>query len=131
MLLDKRNDTLSVHQLVMTATPIPRTLAMTFLADLDYSVIDELPPGRKPITTIALSNERRNDVIERVRLACEGGRQVYWVCTLVDESEVLAAEAAESTSAMLAKLLPRIRIGLIHGRLKPEEKALLLSLIHI
>lgn len=127
MLLDKRNDTLSVHQLVMTATPIPRTLAMTFLADLDYSVIDELPPGRKPITTIALSNERRNDVIERVRLACEGGRQVYWVCTLVDESEVLAAEAAESTAAMLAKLLPRIRIGLIHGRLKPEEKALLMA----
>lgn len=110
------------HQLIMTATPIPRTLAMSAYADLDCSTIDELPPGRKPVTTVVISNQRRAEVLERVRLACEQGRQTYWVCTLIEESESLAAEAAQATTAMLSELLPHLRIGLIHGRLKALEK---------
>jgi ATP-dependent DNA helicase RecG len=110
------------HQLIMTATPIPRTLAMSAYADLDCSVIDELPPGRTPVTTVVISDNRRDEVIERVRLACEQGRQAYWVCTLIEESEVLEAQAAEATAANLTQSLPHLRIGLIHGRLKAAEK---------
>ncbi|MDY7829506.1 ATP-dependent DNA helicase RecG [Aeromonas caviae] len=110
------------HQLIMTATPIPRTLAMTAYADLDTSVIDELPPGRTPITTVALPDSRRQDVIERVRLACEEGKQAYWVCTLIEESEVLECQAAEDTAAELQTLLPGLHIGLVHGRMRPVEK---------
>lgn len=110
------------HQLVMTATPIPRTLAMTAYGDLDYSVIDELPPGRTPITTVALSNERRDDVIERIAAACCEGRQVYWVCTLIEESEILQCEAAEVTTELLRERLPDVEIGLVHGRLHASEK---------
>ncbi|WP_421189731.1 ATP-dependent DNA helicase RecG [Aeromonas sanarellii] len=110
------------HQLIMTATPIPRTLAMTAYADLDTSVIDELPPGRTPITTVALPDSRRGDVIERVRLACEEGKQAYWVCTLIEESEVLECQAAEDTAAELQNLLPGLLIGLVHGRMRPVEK---------
>ena len=110
------------HQLIMTATPIPRTLAMSAYADLDCSVIDELPPGRKPIETVVLNELRRNDVIERVRASCEDGRQAYWVCTLIEESDVLEAQAAEATAQELQLLLSELSIGLIHGRLKPKEK---------
>jgi ATP-dependent DNA helicase RecG len=110
------------HQLIMTATPIPRTLAMAVYADLDLSVIDELPPGRKPVTTVALPSRRRDEVVTRVRDACAEGRQAYWVCTLIEESEALEAEAAEATAAGLAEALPDLRIGLVHGRLKSEEK---------
>ncbi|CAJ1913948.1 ATP-dependent DNA helicase RecG [Aeromonas hydrophila] len=110
------------HQLIMTATPIPRTLAMTVYADLDTSIIDELPPGRTPITTVALPDSRRQDVIERVRLACEEGKQAYWVCTLIEESEVLECQAAEDTAAELQNLLPGLHIGLVHGRMRPVEK---------
>lgn len=110
------------HQLIMTATPIPRTLAMSAYADLDCSVIDELPPGRTPVTTVVISDQRREEVIERVRLGCEQGRQAYWVCTLIEESEALEAQAAQATAETLALALPQLRIGLIHGRLKPAEK---------
>ncbi|MEH8128113.1 ATP-dependent DNA helicase RecG [Aeromonas veronii] len=110
------------HQLIMTATPIPRTLAMTAYADLDTSVIDELPPGRTPITTVALPDNRRGDVIERVKLACTEGKQAYWVCTLIEESEVLECQAAEDTAAELQTLLPGLHIGLVHGRMRPVEK---------
>ena len=110
------------HQLVLTATPIPRTLAMTAYADLDVSVIDELPPGRTPVATVALSNSRRGEVIERIRVACAEGRQVYWVCTLIEESEQLEAQAAEVAHAELTAMLDGIPIGLVHGRLKPAEK---------
>jgi ATP-dependent DNA helicase RecG len=110
------------HQLIMTATPIPRTLAMSAYADLDCSVIDELPPGRTPVETVVLSNLRRNDVIARVRASCSSGRQAYWVCTLIEESDVLEAQAAEVTAGELQLMLPELSIGLIHGRLKPREK---------
>ena len=110
------------HQLIMTATPIPRTLAMSAYADLDCSVIDELPPGRKPIETVVLNELRRNDVIERVRASCQDGRQAYWVCTLIEESDVLEAQAAEATAQELQLLLSELSVGLIHGRLKPKEK---------
>ncbi|MGN5056380.1 ATP-dependent DNA helicase RecG [Aeromonas veronii] len=110
------------HQLIMTATPIPRTLAMTAYADLDTSIIDELPPGRTPITTVALPDSRRGDVIERVKLACTEGKQAYWVCTLIEESEVLECQAAEDTAAELQTLLPGLHIGLVHGRMRPVEK---------
>lgn len=110
------------HQLIMTATPIPRTLAMTAYADLDTSVIDELPPGRTPITTVALPDNRRGDVIERVKLACTEGKQAYWVCTLIEESEVLECQAAEDTASELQNLLPGLHIGLVHGRMRPVEK---------
>ncbi|MDG2958673.1 ATP-dependent DNA helicase RecG [Exercitatus varius] len=111
------------HQLIMTATPIPRTLAMTVYADLDTSVIDELPPGRTPITTVVMSEERRAEIVARVHHACaHEKRQAYWVCTLIDESEVLEAQAAEATAEDLQKALPHLRIGLVHGRMKPAEK---------
>jgi ATP-dependent DNA helicase RecG len=110
------------HQLVMTATPIPRTLAMTVYADLDTSVIDELPPGRLPVQTVAVSQDRRDEVMQRVRGACASGRQAYWVCTLIEESEVLQCQAAEKTAAQLTTALPDVRVGLVHGRLRPAEK---------
>jgi len=110
------------HQLVMTATPIPRTLAMTAYAGLDISVIDELPPGRKPVTTVAASQQRRDQVIERLRKALATGRQAYWVCPLIEESEVLEAEAAETRATELKKDLSGFRVGLIHGRMKPADK---------
>ena len=111
------------HQLVMTATPIPRTLAMSAYADLDNSIIDELPPGRTPVNTLIVSNERRGEVIERIAAACENQSQAYWVCTLIDESEVLQCQAAEVTAQQLADQLPQVRVGLVHGRMKPSEKA--------
>ncbi|HXD38607.1 MAG TPA: ATP-dependent DNA helicase RecG [Rhodanobacter sp.] len=110
------------HQLVLTATPIPRTLAMSAYADLDVSSIDELPPGRTPVQTIAISNARRFDVIERIQAACAEGRQVYWVCTLIEESEQLRAQAAEVAHAELSVAIGETRVGLIHGRMKPAEK---------
>ncbi len=110
------------HQLIMTATPIPRTLAMTAYADLDLSVIDELPPGRTPVKTVVVSDQRREEVIERVRDACSAGRQAYWVCTLIDESEALQAQAAEDTAARLAEVLDGLSVGLVHGRLKAKDK---------
>jgi ATP-dependent DNA helicase RecG len=115
------------HQLIMTATPIPRTLAMSAYADLDCSVIDELPPGRTPVDTLVLSNLRRPDIIERVRASCINGRQAYWVCTLIEESDVLEAQAAQVTASELKLLLPELSIGLIHGRLKPREKLTLME----
>ncbi|MEQ6886703.1 ATP-dependent DNA helicase RecG [Salicola sp. Rm-C-2C1-2] len=111
------------HQLIMTATPIPRTLAMSAYADLDTSVIDELPPGRQPIETIALPDSRRGDVVERVRSACAEGRQAYWVCTLIEESEALQCQAAEDTAAQLQTELSELNVGLVHGRMKAAEKA--------
>ena len=111
------------HQLIMTATPIPRTLAMTAYADLDTSVIDELPPGRTPITTVALPDSRRDDVIERIRQGCTNdNRQAYWVCTLIEESEVLQCQAAEDTAVHLQAQLSELKIGLVHGRMKADEK---------
>ncbi|EPR9023095.1 ATP-dependent DNA helicase RecG [Cronobacter dublinensis] len=110
------------HQLIMTATPIPRTLAMTAYADLDTSVIDELPPGRTPVTTVAIADTRRSEIIERVRSACQEGRQAYWVCTLIEESELLEAQAAEATWEELKTTLPDLNVGLVHGRMKPAEK---------
>ncbi|WP_165725946.1 ATP-dependent DNA helicase RecG [Pseudoalteromonas sp. SA25] len=116
------------HQLVMTATPIPRTLAMTAYADLETSVIDELPPGRTPIITVALPDTRRDDIIARVKLACnEQGRQVYWVCTLIDESEVLQCQAAEDSALQLKEALPELNVGLVHGRMKSAEKQAIMS----
>jgi len=114
---------LSPHQLIMTATPIPRTLAMSAYADLDTSVIDELPPGRSPITTVAITDQRRPEVIERVNSACAEGAQAYWVCTLIEESEALQCQAAENTAQELTAALPHLRIGLVHGRMKAVEKA--------
>ncbi len=111
------------HQLIMTATPIPRTLAMTAYADLELSVIDELPPGRTPVTTVAIPDTRRQEVMQRVSAACAAGRQSYWVCTLIEESEVLQCQAAEESAAELAMALPELRVGLVHGRLKGPEKA--------
>ncbi len=114
---------LTPHQLIMTATPIPRTLAMSAYADLDVSVIDELPPGRTPVKTVVVSDERRPEVVERIRNACSDGRQAYWVCTLIDESEVLQCQAAEVTRDELTQALPELAVGLIHGRMKAAEKA--------
>ena len=117
-----RTDENHPHQLVMTATPIPRTLAMAAYADLDTSVIDELPPGREPVTTIAVPETRRDEVISRVREACEAGQQAYWVCPLIEESDVLDYEAAEASYAMLTSALPDLRVGLVHGRMRQAEK---------
>ncbi len=110
------------HQLIMTATPIPRTLAMAAYADLDVSVIDELPPGRSPVQTVVVPDRRRSEVIERVSQACRSGRQAYWVCTLIEESEALEAQAAEDAAQTLKEALPDLRIGLAHGRQKPAER---------
>ncbi|MBA1287981.1 ATP-dependent DNA helicase RecG [Pseudomonas japonica] len=111
------------HQLIMTATPIPRTLAMSAYADLDTSVLDELPPGRTPVNTVLVADSRRIEVIERVRAACAEGRQAYWVCTLIEESEELTCQAAETTFEELTSALGELRVGLVHGRMKPTEKA--------
>jgi ATP-dependent DNA helicase RecG len=110
------------HQLVLTATPIPRTLAMAAYADLDVSVVDELPPGRKPVKTVAVSAARRGEVIERIRQVFADGRQAYWVCTLIEESEQSEAQAAEVAHAELAAALGGVRIALVHGRMKSAEK---------
>ena len=122
MALRNKGNDLQPHQLVMTATPIPRTLAMTAYADLDISVIDELPPGRTPIKTLVLSDQRRAEVIQRVGNNCQQGCQAYWVCTLIEESEVLQCEAAEDTAANLTEMLPNLRIGLVHGRMPATQK---------
>ncbi len=111
------------HQLIMTATPIPRTLAMSAYADLDTSILDELPPGRTPVNTVLVADSRRLEVIERVRSACHEGRQAYWVCTLIEESEELTCQAAETTFEDLSAALGGLHVGLIHGRMKPAEKA--------
>jgi ATP-dependent DNA helicase RecG len=110
------------HQLVLTATPIPRTLAMSAYADLDVSALDELPPGRTPVRTVAIANTRREEVVERIHAACAAGRQVYWVCTLIEDSEQLQAQAAEVAHAQLSAALPGVEVGLVHGRMKPREK---------
>jgi len=110
------------HQLVMTATPIPRTLAMAAYADLDVSAIDELPPGRTPVHTVAFSAERRPELVERIRAACAEGRQAYWVCTLIDDSDEVVAQAAQTTYEQLSAALPELRIALVHGRMKAAEK---------
>ena len=115
-------DNLTPHQLVMTATPIPRTLAMSAYADLDCSVISELPPGRIPISTALIGSERREEVVARIEAACSKGNQAYWVCTLIEESEELQCQAAEVTWQQLTEALPHLRVGLIHGRMKPAEK---------
>ncbi len=114
---------LSPHQLIMTATPIPRTLAMSAYADLDTSILDELPPGRTPVNTVLVADSRRFEVVERVRSACNEGRQAYWVCTLIEESEELTCQAAQTTYEDLAAALVGQQVGLIHGRMKPAEKA--------
>jgi ATP-dependent DNA helicase RecG len=111
------------HQLIMTATPIPRTLAMSAYADLDTSILDELPPGRTPVNTLVIADSRRLEVVERVRLACNEGRQAYWVCTLIEESEELTCQAAETTFEDLSAALGGLNVGLIHGRMKPAERA--------
>jgi len=116
------------HQLIMTATPIPRTLAMTAYADLDTSIIDELPPGRTPITTVALPDTRRDQVIERIQQGAKNdNRQTYWVCTLIEESEVLQCQAAEDTALYLQEQLPELKIGLVHGRMKADEKQTIMN----
>lgn len=122
-LMEKSGEgTVHAHQLIMTATPIPRTLAMTAYAGLETSVIDELPPGRKPVSTVVISSDRRSDVVERVAVACREGRQAYWVCTLIEESDAIQARAAEEVAAELQGQLAGIRIGLIHGRMKAADK---------
>ena len=126
-LADKGADGQHPHQLALTATPIPRSLAMVTYGDLDCSVIDELPPGRTPVTTTLIDHDRRDAVIRRVGAACRDGRQAYWVCTTIEESDVLDVEAAEATLESLQHTLPDIRIGLVHGRLKPAEKAEVMS----
>lgn len=115
------------HQLVMTATPIPRTLAMSAYADLDNSIIDELPPGRTPVNTAVIANERRDDVVASIRKACTENNQAYWVCTLIEESENLQCQAAEATAEQLTLQLPGITVGLIHGRMKADEKSLIMD----
>lgn len=110
------------HQLIMTATPIPRTLSMVAYADLDCSIIDELPPGRQAIQTALINSDRRAQVVERVGNACAEGRQAYWVCTLIEESDALQAQAAEVTAEQLREALPAVKVGLIHGRMKAQEK---------
>jgi ATP-dependent DNA helicase RecG len=112
------------HQLIMTATPIPRTLAMTAYADLDVSIIDGLPPGRTLVKTVVLADTRREEVVLRIRTACQEGRQAYWVCPLIDESAEMPFQAAEETAAALAAALPDLAVGLVHGRLPPKPKEL-------
>ena len=111
------------HQLAMTATPIPRTLAMSFYADLDVSNLDELPPGRAPVETVVMAAPaKREAVVQRVRAACAAGKQVYWVCPLIDESDLLEAQAANDTALEMSGQFPGLKVGLVHGRLKPKEK---------
>ena len=111
------------HQLIMTATPIPRTLAMTAYADLDVSLIDELPPGRTPVRTVVVAEERRAEIVARIDETCRSGGQVYWVCALIEESEELRCQAAEESAALLTEALPHVRVGLVHGRLPGAQKA--------
>jgi ATP-dependent DNA helicase RecG len=115
------------HQLMMSATPIPRTLAMSYYADLDVSVIDELPPGRTPVATRLVSDARRDEVIKRVRDACLAGSQAYWVCPLIEESETLQLKTALETFDTVRATFPELKVGLVHGRLKSEEKADVMS----
>ena len=115
------------HQLIMTATPIPRTLSMVAYADLDCSIIDELPPGRRPVGTVLIDSQRRDEVIARVANACREGRQVYWVCTLIEDSDALQAQAAQSTFEDLQRALKDIPLGLVHGRMKPRDKEAVMS----
>ncbi|WP_035052953.1 ATP-dependent DNA helicase RecG [Andreprevotia chitinilytica] len=117
----------SPHQLMMSATPIPRTLAMSFYADLDVSVIDELPPGRTPIVTKLISDARRDEITERIAAKVGEGRQVYWVCPLIEESEALQLQTAVDTHAQLSEELEGIKVGLLHGRMKPDEKAAIMQ----
>ena len=126
-LREKGNNNIVPHQLIMTATPIPRSLAMTAYADLDYSVIDELPKGRKPVTTVVVSTSRREEVVQRIEKACENGEQAYWVCTLVEESEVLQCQAAEVAAEQLTTELVNVRVGLIHGRMKQDQKGSIIT----
>ena len=125
--IDDNGNVCAPHQLIMTATPIPRSLAMTAYADLDYSVIDELPKGRKPVTTVVVSTSRREEVIQRIKKACENGEQAYWVCTLVEESEVLQCQAAEVAAEQLTAELSNARVGLIHGRMKSADKQVIIN----
>ena len=111
------------HQLIMTATPIPRTLTMTLYSDMDVSIIDELPPGRIPVSTSVMTDRRRGDIVARVDQACTAGQQVYWVCTLIEDSDDVEQQAAEETARMLSEALPRHRVALVHGRLRPQEKS--------
>ena len=126
-LREKGREALQPHMLMMSATPIPRTLAMTHYADLDVSVLDELPSGRTPIVTKLVSDARREEVIERVRAACQSGRQVYWVCPLIEESETLQLQTAQETFNTLSVMLPEFKVGLIHGRLKSDEKSAVMT----
>jgi ATP-dependent DNA helicase RecG len=118
---------LSPHQLIMTATPIPRTLMMSAYADLDCSIIDELPPGRSPVNTVLIAENRRPQIIERIQEACSKGRQAYWVCTLIEESEQLQCQAAEASFEHLQQQLQSLQVGLIHGRMKTQEKSSIMS----
>ena len=123
-LVDKGADKLNqTHQLMMSATPIPRSLAMSFFGDLDVSVIDELPPGRIPITTKLVSNGRREEVFQRIQDTCQSGQQVYWVCPLIEESETLQLETAIQTHELIQAQFPNLNIGIVHGRMKSQEKA--------
>jgi ATP-dependent DNA helicase RecG len=110
------------HQLMMSATPIPRTLSMSYFADLDVSVIDELPPGRTPIVTKLISDERRGEILQRVREACMAGSQAYWVCPLIEESEALQLQTVNDTFTHMQATFPELKVGLVHGRMKPAEK---------
>jgi ATP-dependent DNA helicase RecG len=115
------------HQLMMSATPIPRTLAMTFYADLDVSMLDEMPPGRTPVVTRLVNNKRRPEIVDRIRAACAQGRQAYWVCPLIEESEKLELQTAVALHAELTATLPEFKVGLLHGRMKPDEKAAVMA----
>ena len=115
------------HQLIMTATPIPRTLAMSAYGDLDTSIIDALPPGRQGIQTVVLANTRRDTLVERIRHHAASGQQVYWVCTLIEQSEQIQAQAAEAAMAELSAALPELKVGLVHGQLKAAEKAAVMA----
>ena len=125
--LELRKKGANPHQLMMSATPIPRTLAMSYYADLDVSVLDEMPPGRRPVTTKLVSDARRDEVIERVRTVIDAGRQVYWVCPLIEESEKIDLQAALDTYMTLTQALPECRVGLVHGRLKGDEKTAMMA----
>ncbi len=115
------------HQLMMSATPIPRTLSMSYFADLDVSIIDELPPGRAPVVTKLIADNRREEIITRIRHACEQGKQVYWVCPLIEESDTLQLQTAMETHASLSNVFPDLRIGLVHGRLSTQEKTVVMT----
>ena len=126
-LLKKAPDGTAPHQLIMSATPIPRTLAMTAYGDLDHSIIDELPPGRKPVKTMVISNQKRADIMARILHVCQSGMQVYWICPLIEHSEVLQCEAAEETLLQLTETLPELRIALVHGRIEQSEKVSIMA----